>query len=139
MSKAGDILLDLIRKNIERYSWTVLPNYAKLCVARSLTSGGLVGTALAGRKYAEQGGGLADLGGKKNGAAENTDARLQLSQLKSVSLLVSGTSVLLSLWSLLTTRSKRVFRQQIVHLVGSVGFGLYVWLFTARPPASIEK
>ena len=128
MSKAGEVLLSLIRKNIDRYSWTVLPNYAELCVARSINSCGVVGAALAGKRSAD----LAEIRKVDDGDA----ATEQSDNVKTWALVASGGSVLLSLWGLWCSRSKNsvsLFRQQMCQLLGSVGFGVYLLYFSNKP------
>ena len=49
MSKAGQLLLNLIQKHINIMKWTVLPMDVKLCLAQSCGEAGAIGAALAGK------------------------------------------------------------------------------------------
>jgi hypothetical protein len=49
LSKAGDVLLNLIKKYVKEKTWTVLPTDVELVLAMS-DKGGVVGSALASRR-----------------------------------------------------------------------------------------
>lgn len=46
LAKAGDVLLQLIDKQIKARTWTILPTDVKLLTAKSIEFGGVVGAAL---------------------------------------------------------------------------------------------
>lgn len=46
LAKAGDVLLDLVRKHMKQKTWTVLPTSVQLLQAKS-ENGGVIGAALA--------------------------------------------------------------------------------------------
>jgi N-acetylglucosamine kinase-like BadF-type ATPase len=49
MSQAGDKLLHRIRSHMKKLSWSVLPTFVKLGIAKSSVNAGLIGAALAGK------------------------------------------------------------------------------------------
>jgi predicted NBD/HSP70 family sugar kinase len=49
LAKAGDVLLQLVQKEIDARTWTILPTDVKLFTAQSLMYGGAVGAALAAK------------------------------------------------------------------------------------------
>ena len=49
MSQAGDKLLHRVRSHVKKLSWSVLPTFVKLGIAKSSVNAGLIGAALAGK------------------------------------------------------------------------------------------
>jgi len=49
MSQAGDKLLHRVRSHVKKLSWSVLPTFVKLDIAKSSVNAGLIGAALAGK------------------------------------------------------------------------------------------
>jgi hypothetical protein len=53
MASAGDALLQLINRAIQKHTWTVLPTEVKIVISRSTDEAGTLGAALAAMKHLE--------------------------------------------------------------------------------------
>jgi hypothetical protein len=47
MAQAGDQLLDMVRRHVQKLTWTCLPTYFNLVIAHSADRAGIIGAALA--------------------------------------------------------------------------------------------
>ncbi len=85
MARAGDTLLDLVRKYMREKTWTVLPTDVVLATAKSIVSGGMLGAALAAKKVVERGGAAVSVG-----VAESTSSVVIETVGKGKSVVSSG-------------------------------------------------